>query len=406
MNSKQKENLFISAIVLLVALGILHFTGHFPYFYYVYNLFAKETLVETFDDNRNGWIEHEHYEKKTYIENGRYIFESNSQQVKKQNKKDFIKVNFPSEYRVELALTSNKKGKSFLKLWNRQGKNVSFIIHMSYQRVEVYDNVVGTLFHKEEPSLSQSKINTLIISVKNGKTQFFINDHLVYMHKGILVSYPTTVELFSNSERTEFHSLKAYNETNGVLVLDEPFDNYANGWKPYVVGLKQAKITDGNCYLYSTVTSRPKSAVTRIPITPGNSYEVIVRSTWRGQQGSTALYGFTLDRYHPQEEASIYLKKPWMYYYSFVLKSNGETWMQYQGEKGRNHPGFTSEVKKTTSVSNGENTIEQRVVVKGSEVKYYLNDEFIASYDKRLQVNSLILWAEAGPIAFDYVEIK
>ncbi|MGD1842860.1 MAG: hypothetical protein ACFB0B_18480 [Thermonemataceae bacterium] len=210
-----------------------------------------------------------------------------------------------------------------------------------------------------------------------------------------------------------FDYLKIYDEATGELLLEENFDNYDNGWRYYVASLQEAKLKEGAYVMEGSPDYHnhdypgyaPILVLSSIPISPGNNYEVIVRSQW--QRGETAPYGFALEeKYLPKENPPDYFYRDKKNTHTFYVKSNGEAWMRTIKDQYR-ASAIASDIKKTASVSTGENTIEQRVVVKGSEVTYYVNDELIASYDYRVEAASLVLLLNGNQtVAFDYIEIK
>ncbi|MGD1842861.1 MAG: hypothetical protein ACFB0B_18485 [Thermonemataceae bacterium] len=99
---------FVTIVLLSAgAIILLYFSGVFTY---IQNFFIKETLVETFDDNRNNWPQYKKFDFQREIKKGKYTFSAPDRTGSPYSLYDYINVDFPSHYRIELAATCTKKG--------------------------------------------------------------------------------------------------------------------------------------------------------------------------------------------------------------------------------------------------------------------------------------------------------
>lgn len=323
----------------------------------------KYRFVEHFDDNHNGWDIFNDFAYDRKINDGKYFIETTKD---KWCYWDYIPIALPESYTIELRSiwqsgTYNDFG---LGLFQDNDNYLAFRLGadgtVSYG--EIFNDewvVTDTWKHNmanknKEPNIQQVIVESNILTYNvNGQEYRKANISRYNLSEiGLRVC---------DKQKVAFDNLRVMDNKTGELILDEPFDNSANGWTEKRKINKESHFENGK-YVFSCDVE-DYCYYSSIPIDfQGENYDVSMKSTW--QNGETANFGIML--IENDED-----------FFSFQINNKGEARVvkRYNGKYT-----YIGNYKATGFESNGENSVEQRIEVRNDEVKYYIGTTLI---DKR-----------------------
>ncbi|MGD1842858.1 MAG: hypothetical protein ACFB0B_18470 [Thermonemataceae bacterium] len=385
---KRKVVLNIAKVVGVIVLGV----GVF-----IYIQQNKIHLIETFDNNDRAWPVFEEVAHERRLENNSYLLNTHTPNWCFF---DYIKVDFPTSYTVELASTW-KRGKyedhGLILLANPELYRSFNLYSDGYTKTSVYYGdryVVNT--KKEIAAIERGNgknQNIQRVSVRGDNFRYEVNGKLSLTGEFNYLEDIKYVGLrVCDVQVVAFDYIKVTNDQTGEVIFFDDFKNekfvkndaLKTGWSTESSIKKKGTIAGGQYRFTTNVGS--ECYWTTIPVPLANSeVEIVLSSTW--QSGKTDPYGLVLVENSDN-------------YYSFQVTNNGEAWLA--SSKDEADPITVSSSYFSDSVT----AITQKVMIKDNTINYYVNDKLIGSQKVDLTIEQVGLQVcGKQTVAFDKLEI-
>ncbi len=352
---RQKRRKLITWVVVIVAI-----TGFIVALSILFKK-PKVQIIENFNDSQRGWEEVDVFEYKRKIVDGHYLYETNEDGWCYW---DNIPVELPDKYTIELKSTwlTGKYAGYGLMLLDQQNNYYTFQVRAdgaASTALNVNDKwkINNSWLSKSCHPGDGETANIQKLVVDNKKYNYFVNDKLIKKGDVKELEISSIGVRVCNIQTVAFDYLTITNNTTGKKIIDEQFENTSLGWIPKEKFEKKAYFKNGKYYFSSN--TEDYCYWKDIPIESMDEFEVELTSIW--QKGETANYGLMI-----MTDDENYL--------SLEMQNDGSARMVkcYNGE----YTDIQDHVP-TPYQSNGKNSQTQKVVVDGTEVKYFLNDKLI-----------------------------
>ncbi len=355
-------------------------------------------LLETFDDNRNGWLIEQPYLYRRTHENNMYVFECNRSEWCYW---DNASVNFPQEYTIEVGSIWKEGGKNsdygFLLLQDNSLFGNFALKSTGEACYQEYKNKQWADFKfKPVAAAIGNKENIQKVVVKGKNFQYFVNDTFVEEGKISEGITPKEVALrVCGRQKIAFTFVKITDNQTGNLLMLERFTKPHPDWEFKEYFDKQYKIENGQ-YLMN-VQDGESCYFSDIPLPPtmeaksGVSYILEVDCTWK--EGDMKSFGVTIN-----DNAKNTV--------NFNLLPDGK------GSVATYEKGTIKSISNwrggTTQKTDGKTIIHQKVILKNQnkEYEYYVNEQLIERGKIDISVNNIGLRSCGKQIvAFDNLKI-
>ncbi len=355
-------------------------------------------LLETFDDNRNGWLIEQPYLYRRTHENNMYVFECNRNDWCYW---DNASVNFPQEYTVEVGSIWKEGGKNsdygFLLLQDNSLFGNFALKSTGEACYQEYKNKQWANFKfKPVATATGNKENIQKVVVKGKNFQYFVNNTFIEEGKISEGITPKEVALrVCGRQKIAFTFVKIMDNQTGNLLMLERFTKPHPDWEFKEYFDKQYKIENGQ-YLMN-VQDGESCYFSDIPLPPtmeaksGVSYILEVDCTWK--EGDMKSFGITIN-----DNAKNTV--------NFNLLPDGK------GSVATYEKGTIKSISNwrggTAQKTDGKTIIHQKVILKNQneEYEYYVNEQLIERGKIDISVNNIGLRSCGKQIvAFDNLKI-
>lgn len=354
---------------------------------------SKSLLDEPFDNNRKGWFVGEAILYKGAIKSGSYTFEG----LQDYCFGDRIALKFPDRYMIEVTSTW-KSGKYDLYGFSiSQDSGRGYVFPLKGNGAATYAPLYDGKPKFEEPWYSDmakpgdGKVsNVQRVEISGSIFKYFLNGKLFRKDSVLGMNLSDIVIHCCGKQKVEFNNLKVtalndYSEP-GKTILNEPFKNSDAGWHPETIFSRQCYLKNGQ-YIFSTGAKSACNWSSVQAVAKGN-YDIRLSSFWRdGDQGEYGLVLINDDKN----------------YFAFEIRNNGTArYICLSDGEVRTE----TEWKKAGNAGGKCNT--QRVAVRGSSFKYYVNNILVENGDMQgLKMNRVgVKVCGKQTVAFDHLGIK
>jgi hypothetical protein len=355
-------------------------------------------LLETFDDNRNGWLLEQPYLYRRTHENNTYVFECNRNDWCYW---DNARVNFPQEYTVEVG-----------SIW-KEGRNSDHYGFLLLQDNSKYGHfslkAVGEACYQEHKNgewadfkfkpVATARVreeNVQKVIVKGKSFQYFVNDTFVEEGKISESIAPKEIALrVCGKQKIAFTFVKVTDNQTGNVLMLERFVKPHPDWEFKESFDKQYKIENGQ-YLMN-IQDAESCYFSDIPLPTtmetqsGVSYILEVDCTWK--EGDMKSFGITLN-----DNAKNTI--------NFNLLPDGKgSVATYEKGKVKSISNWRGG---TTQKTDGNTVIHQKVILKNKnkEYEYYINEQLIERGQIEITVNNVgVRSCGKQIVAFDNLKI-
>lgn len=355
-------------------------------------------LLETFDDNRNGWLLEQPYLYRRTHENNTYVFECNRNDWCYW---DNASVNFPKSYTVEVGSIwkegSNNDSYGFLLLQNNSQFGHFALKATGEACYQEFKNKEWADFKfKPVATAAGSKENIQKVIVKGKSFLYFVNDTFVEEGKISESITPKEIALrVCGKQKIAFTFVKVTDNQTGNVIMLERFVKPHPDWDFKESFDKQYKIENGqylmniqdseNCYFSDIPLPSTMETVSRV------NYILEVDCTWK--EGDMKSFGITLnDNYNNT--------------INFNLLPDGKGNVSlYQKEK---YTDISTLRGGTNQRADGKTALRQKIVLKNNNQKYeyYVNEKLIERGEVSISIRNIGLRSCGKQIvAFDNLKV-
>lgn len=355
-------------------------------------------LLETFDDNRNGWLIDQPYLYRRTHEDNTYVFECNRNDWCYW---DNASVNLPESYTVEVGSIwkegNNKDTYGFLLIQdNTRFGNFAMQANGEACYQEYKNKEWADFKFKPVATAISNKENVQKVIVKGKSFQYFVND--IFVEEGKIAASITPKEIalrVCGRQKIAFTFVKVTDNQTGNVLMLERFVKPHPDWEFKEYFDKQYKIENGQ-YLMN-IQDGENCYFSDIPLPPtmeaksGVNYILEVDCTWK--EGDIKSFGITIN-----DNAKNTV--------NFNLLPDGKGSVATY-EKGTNKS-VSNWRGGTTQKTDGKTSIHQKVILKNQnkEYEYYINEQLIERGKIEITVNNVGLRSCGKQVvAFDNLKV-
>ncbi len=378
--------------------GVLVIVAIIFYFIFRPKPAPEVILLETFDNNQNGWLIEQLYTYRRTHENNMYVFECNRNEWCYW---DNARVNLPQEYTVEVGSIwqegRNKDHYGFLLLQDNSRFSHFCLKATGEACYQEYKNKEWADFKfKPVATATGNKENIQKVVVKGKSFQYFVNN--TFIEEGKISEGITPKEIalrVCGKQKIAFTFVKIVDNQTGNILMLERFTKPHPDWEFKEYFDKQYKIENGQ-YLMN-IQDGESCYFSDIPLPPTMeaksdvSYILEVDCSWK--EGDMKSFGMTIN-----DNAKNTV--------NFNLLPDGRGSVATY-EKGTNKS-ISNWRGGTTQKTDEKTIIHQKVILKNQnkEYEYYINEQLIERGKIDITVNNIGLRSCGKQIvAFDNLKV-
>lgn len=354
---KRKRRITLITFIVIIASSII--------FYKVANKKPKQKFVENFEMNENSWRILDDFKYKRYFEDGDYVIKTG---VDDWCYWDYIKLDLPEKYSVEVASTwkkgkydtygiilSEKNNKNYIAFSMRPNGSAAYDKHKGKKWIV---NNSWTSNKAKKGNGKNQNIQRIEVDGKNFK--YYINDKL--FKTGNTYEYDSLSRVglrVCDEQEVRYNSIIVKNMENDKVIFEDDFENPSTKWDPVNKFDVASVFGGGNFIIESNDEGNCNWSDIAFPLKKVKNYKIELNSTW--QSGEISSFGLRL--YQDKKN-----------YLFFTLQNDGTARIAHnKNGKYYNLPSHTQ----TKFKGDGTTSAIQKVIVEDNEIQYFINDQLV-----------------------------